>query len=116
VLFAGSILTGWLMGLPAWLVEAAEGDGARTLFVVLITVGIAIAHLPHPIAGNVENLMGAFVGGVPISTYLTFLLTTVLGSAIGGAVFVGLLKYGHVARSQDGQALGSFNTTAEFED
>ena len=116
MLFVGSILTGWLMGLLAWLVEAAESDGARAFFIVLVTTGIGIVHLPHPIAGNVKILMGAFVGGVPIGSYLIFLLTTVLGSAIGGAIFVGLLKYGHVVRSQDGQALGSSSTTAESED
>jgi formate/nitrite transporter FocA (FNT family) len=116
VLFAGSILTGWLMGLLAWLVEAAENDGPRVFFVVLVTAGIGIAHLPHPIAGNVKILMGAFIGGVSVGTYLIFLLTTVLGSAIGGAIFVGLLKYGHVVRSQNREALGASSTTADSED
>lgn len=116
VLFVGAIFTGWLMGLLAWLVEAAENDGIRTVFVVLVTTGIGIAHLPHPIAGNVKILMGAFVGGVSIGTYLTFLFTTVLGSAIGGAIFIGLLKYGHVVRSQDRKALGSTTMTGDSEE
>ena len=56
----GLFLTGWLMGLLAWLVKAAQNDGTRTYFLVLITFGIAIAHLPHPIAGSVKVLLGAF--------------------------------------------------------
>jgi len=54
LLFVGAIFTGWLMGLLAWLVQAAESDGARAFFVIVITFGIGIAHLPHPIAGNVK--------------------------------------------------------------
>jgi formate/nitrite transporter FocA (FNT family) len=48
--------------------------------------------------------MGAFVGGVPAATYAVFLVTTVLGSAVGGAIFVALLKYSHVVRSKESGA------------
>ena len=102
VLFAGAVFVGWLMGLLAWLVEGAENDGARAFVVILITFGIGIAHLPHPIAGNLKALMGLFAGtGVSLAFYGTFLVTTLCGSAVGGAVFVALLKYGHVVRGQD---------------
>lgn len=102
VLFAGAVFVGWLMGLLAWLVEGAENDGARAFVVILITFGIGIAHLPHPIAGNLKVLMGLFAGtGVSLAFYGTFLVTSLVGSAVGGAVFVALLKYGHVVRGED---------------
>jgi formate/nitrite transporter FocA (FNT family) len=101
VLFVGAVFTGWLMGLLAWLVAAAENDGARAFLVVLITFGIGISHLPHPIAGNVKVLMGLFAGsGVSLTFYGIFLATTLVGSVVGGTVFVALLKYGHVVRGE----------------
>jgi len=104
LLFVGAIFTGWLMGLLAWLVQAAENDGARAFFVVIVTFGIGIAHLPHPIAGNVKILMGLFVGSVSIAAYGVFVATTVVGSMIGGATFVAVLKYSHVVRSEESGA------------
>lgn len=99
---AGAVLAGWLMGLLSWLVAAARDTISRLFFVWIIAASIGLAHLPHSIAGTVEVLMALFSGaGVTPIDYLRFLLAATVGNALGGAIFVALLKYGHVVRGGD---------------
>jgi len=92
------------MGLLAWLVTAAQDTTARILLVLIVTGTIGLLHLPHSIAGNVEVLFGLLVSpAITLTDYAGFLVLATLGNAFGGAVFVALLKYGHVvaaARSE----------------
>lgn len=98
-LFVAGILAGWLMGLLAWLVAAAQETTSRLLIIWLVTASIGILHLPHSIAGNVEVLFGVFVSPeVSVLDYVKFLSLATVGNAVGGGVFVGILKYGHVTR------------------
>jgi len=99
VLLAGGVLAGWLMGLLAWLVIAASETVSRLLLVWLITLTIGMMHLPHSIAGNVEVVAGLFSSDtISYVDYGRFLATATVGNVIGGAVFVGFIKYGHVVR------------------
>jgi len=101
-LAAGAVLAGWLMGLLSWLVAAARDTISRLFFVWIVASSIGIAHLPHSVAGTVEVLMALFSGaGVTPTDYLRFLVGSTVGNALGGAVFVALLKYGHVVRGGD---------------
>ncbi|WP_135533441.1 formate/nitrite transporter family protein [Halostella pelagica] len=98
-LVAGGVLAGWMMGLVSWLVSAAQESISRTFFVWLVTTAIGLAHLPHCIAGNVEIVAGLMASSeVVFMDYAEFLLAATVGNAIGGTVFVALLKYGHVVR------------------
>jgi formate/nitrite transporter FocA (FNT family) len=98
-LFVAAILAVWLMGLLAWLITAAQETTSRLLIIWLVTASIGILHLPHSIAGNVEVLFGLFVSPtVSVLDYARFLALSTAGNAVGGVVFVGLLKYGHVVR------------------
>lgn len=98
-LFIGGIFAGWLMGLLAWLVTAAQETISRLVLVLIVTGTIGLLHLPHSIAGNVEVLFGLFVSpAVSLFDYLAFLVLATIGNAFGGGVFVALLKYGHVIR------------------
>ncbi|WP_459808289.1 formate/nitrite transporter family protein [Halopiger thermotolerans] len=98
-LFVAGIFAGWLMGLLAWLVAAAQETSSRFLFVWLVTASIGILHLPHSIAGNVEVLFGLILSpSVTPLDYAAFLALATAGNAVGGVVFVGLLKYTHVVR------------------
>ena len=91
------------MGLLFWLVAAAQETVSQLLFVWLVATAIGFAHLPHSIAGTVEVLIGYFSsGGITRGAYLRFLVASTIGNAIGGAVFVSLLKYSHVVRSGPG--------------
>jgi formate/nitrite transporter FocA (FNT family) len=98
-LFVAGVFAGWLMGLLAWLVTAAQETISRLFLIWIVAATIGILHLPHSIAGNVEVLFGLFVSpAVSLADYLVFLVLATAGNAFGGAFFVALLKYGHVVR------------------
>jgi formate/nitrite transporter FocA (FNT family) len=98
-LFIGGVFAGWLMGLLAWLITAAQETTSRLILVLIVTGTIGLLHLPHSIAGNVEVLFGLVVSPtISILDYLSFLFLATVGNIFGGAVFVALLKYGHVVR------------------
>lgn len=98
LLFAG-ILAGWLMGLLAWLLAAAQETLSRLVIILIVTAAIGILHLPHSIAGNVEVLFGVLTSPkITVADYAVFLSMATVGNVIGGSVFVALLKYGHVVR------------------
>lgn len=109
-LFGSALLAGWLMGLVSWLVAAAQETISRIFFVWLITFIIGFAHLPHSIAGNIEVLLGLFgTSAVSIAEYGRFLVIATVGNAVGGTIFVALLKYNHIVRGSDrrGDASGT---------
>lgn len=98
-LLVAGVFAGWLMGLLAWLVSSADNTLGRVFFIWMVTATIGMLHLPHSIAGNVEVLFGLFTTtAVTLTDYLVFLSLATVGNAIGGAIFVGLMKYGHVVR------------------
>lgn len=98
-LLIAAVFAGWLMGLLAWLVTAAQETLSRIFIIWMVTATIGILHLPHSIAGNVEVLFGLFVSSsVTIADYLSFLAFATVGNALGGAIFVGLMKYSQVIR------------------
>jgi len=98
-LLIAAIFAGWLMGLLAWLVSSAQETLSRIFIIWIITATIGILHLPHSIAGNVEVLFGFLTSSdIGFMDYLLFLVMATIGNLLGGAIFVGLLKYGHVIR------------------
>ena len=69
------------------------------LSVLIVTGTVGLLHPPHSIAGNVEVLFGLIVSdAISLADYAGFLVLATVGNAFGGAVFVALLKYGHVVR------------------
>jgi formate/nitrite transporter FocA (FNT family) len=109
-LFTGAVFAGWLMGLLSWLVASAQDSIGRLAVVWLVTTVIGFAHFPHSVAGTIEVLMGTIVD--PAITPLDFgrfLLFATIGNALGGTVFVAVLRYGHVVR-------GGEMSAAEIED
>ena len=65
-----------------------------------MTTAIGFAGLHHVVLGSVEVFAGAFSGqGVGPADIGRFLLWATLGNAVGGVVFVAILKYG-VARPE----------------
>jgi formate/nitrite transporter FocA (FNT family) len=66
------------------------------VLVWLIATAIGFAGLHHVVAGSAEVLAGVFTGqGVTFADFGHFLLWTTLGNAIGGPLFVALIKYSH---------------------
>ena len=98
-LFVAGVVAGWLMGLLAWLITAAQATISRVFLIWIVTGTIGILHLPHSIAGNVEVLFGLFISpSISLFDYVAFLTLATIGNACGGAIFVAVLKYGHVVR------------------
>jgi formate/nitrite transporter FocA (FNT family) len=96
VIFLSAVLAGWLMGLLSWLVAAARDTISQIAIVWLIAAVIGFAHLHHVIVGSVEVLAGVFAGqGVTAADFGRFLLWTTLGNAVGGPIFVAIIKSGH---------------------
>lgn len=100
VMLLSAVAAGWVMGLLAWLVVAGRDTGSQIYVTVLATFVIGLASFHHSIAGTIEILMAVFAGAGPtLGGYGVFILWAVLGNALGGAVFVALLKFGHVRAS-----------------
>lgn len=94
ILLLSAITAGWLMGLLTWLLNAIFNSITRVLLIFMITGVIGFASFHHSIVGNIE-VFGAFLHSPNISflDYASFLLITLLGNGIGGAIVVGLFKY-----------------------
>ncbi len=90
-----AILAGWLMGLLSWLVAAGRDTISQIVIVWMIATAIGLGHLHHVILGTAEVLAGVFSGGVSWAAFGHFLFWTTLGNAVGGPLFVALLKTSH---------------------
>lgn len=102
VVLLSAVAAGWLMGLLAWLVVASRETVSQVLLIVVVTFVIGIASLHHSVAGAVEVLMAVFANvGPGLFDYWRVVSLSVIGNAIGGAVFVALLKFGHVHASRN---------------
>ncbi len=100
VVFLSAVAAGWLMGLLAWLVVASRETTSQVLLIVVVTFVIGISSLHHSIAGAVEVLMAVFANAGPtLFDYGRVVGWSIIGNAVGGAVFVALLKFGHVHAS-----------------
>jgi formate/nitrite transporter FocA (FNT family) len=90
------LLAGWLIALMVWLLPSAKT--ARLLIIVMITYVVALAELPHIIAGSSEAAFAVLSGQAPVSRYaLGFFLPTFIGNTLGGVVFAALLNHAPVS-------------------
>jgi formate-nitrite transporter family protein len=100
-LILSGILAGWLMGLLSWAVAAGRDTISQVVLIWIFTSVIGITHAHHAVMGTTEVVAGIYTGANTWGQFGHFLLFTTLGNAIGGAVFVALLKFGH-ARPETG--------------
>ncbi|MFW6051817.1 MAG: formate/nitrite transporter family protein [Myxococcota bacterium] len=100
--FLSAVLAGWLMGLLSWLVTASGGIGSRILVVFIVTATIGLAELHHSIVGAAK-LAAAWwmhtdrLQAAGTMAWNVFLVS--VGNAVGGVVFVALLKFSHARRT-----------------
>jgi formate-nitrite transporter family protein len=91
-----AILAGWLIATMVWLLPSARS--ARLLVIVMLTYVVAVARLPHVIAGSVEAAFAVISGHADIADYVFhFLLPTLLGNTIGGVALVAFLNHAPLA-------------------
>ncbi len=94
VILVSSILAGWLMGLLSWLVAASKDTLSRIVIIFMITAVLAFTGLHHSIVGNVEVFAGLISSpAISFFDYVSFITLALFGNALGGFVFVALLKY-----------------------
>ena len=104
VILLSGLLAGWLMGLLSWLVAASRDTISQIALTMLIGSVIGFTHLHHVVVGSVKVLAGVFAGeGVTAADFGHFLLWTTVGNAIGGPLFVAVIKYGHAIGEKPGQ-------------
>lgn len=97
IIFFSALLAGWLMGLLVWLVTSAQETISRIFLIILVTFTIGFCNLHHCIVGSIEVFSGLLAGDlVELSDYGKFQFWATIGNAIGGTVFVSVLKYSHV--------------------
>jgi formate/nitrite transporter FocA (FNT family) len=83
------------MGLLSWLVASSQETISRVFMIILVTATIGVGGLHHSIVGSIEVFTGLLIDPtIRIIDYLSFELISILGNAIGGVFFVGVLKYG----------------------
>lgn len=108
-IFVSAIIAGWLMGLLSWLVTASKETISRIFIVILITATIGIAHLHHSIVGSIEVFTGFLLSDkISFMDYLRVQSLATLGNAIGGVVFVAILKYAHIRPNKKNEDRFSF--------
>ncbi len=91
-----AVLAGWLIALMVWTLPSARS--ARLFVILLLTYVVAVARLPHVIAGSVETAFAVISGHATVADYLLhFLLPTLLGNTIGGVALVGFLNHAPLA-------------------
>ena len=101
--FVKAVLAGWLIALMVWLLPSARS--ARLFVILLLTYVVAVARLPHIIAGSVEASFAVITGHAAISDYvLRFLLPTLIGNTIGGVALVGFLNHAPLAPELQNEA------------
>jgi formate/nitrite transporter FocA (FNT family) len=106
--FTGALLAGWLMGLLSWILTSVRDTISRIAVIVVTTFVIGFGHLPHCVAGNIEVVAGMLAGAdITVVQWARFLTITTVGNAVGGVVFVTLIKYGHVVRGYEEQDVES---------
>ncbi len=95
LILISAVIAGWLMGLLSWLVASAQETISRLFMIVLITATIGIGGLHHSIVGSIEVFVGFLIDPtIGIMDYLSFEAISILGNALGGVFFVGIIKYG----------------------
>lgn len=103
VMLASAVLAGWMMGLVSWLVTAGRDTVGQIIFVFLVTGSIGLCGLHHCVVGSVEVLGAVFATGtISLADYFRFLGLSTLGNAIGGTVFVALLRFAHARAGETG--------------
>jgi formate-nitrite transporter family protein len=91
-----AIFAGWLIAMMVWLLPSARS--ARLFVILLITYVVAVARLPHVIAGSVEASFVVIAGHASWPDYiLRFLLPTLIGNTIGGVALVAFLNHAPLA-------------------
>jgi len=100
-LLVSALLAGWLMALGAWLVVSRGMDFSQMASIYLVTFLIGVGGLHHSIAGSAEMFTALLMSDeFTVAQAARFVGLALLGNLIGGSIFVGVLNYAHIRRTQ----------------
>ena len=89
------------MALGAWLVMATQSTLSQMASIYIVTFIIGFGGLHHSIAGSVEIFTAFMISNdFTVSQVVHFLAVAILGNLVGGSIFVALLNYGHIRKTQ----------------
>lgn len=95
LILVSAIVAGWLMGLLSWLLASSKDTISRIFMIILVTATIGLGGLHHSVVGSIELFAGVLLSPeITAMDYLKVEGLSILGNAIGGVFFVGILKYG----------------------
>jgi formate/nitrite transporter FocA (FNT family) len=98
--FFSAIVTGFLLALVAWLVEAADTATGRIAVIWALTFLVALGGFDHCIATTVAGMSALLDGQLGLGELLGWLGTATLGNVAGGVLIVAAINYGQV-REED---------------
>jgi len=91
-----AMFAGWLIALMVWLMPSA--GSARPVIILILTYLVALSRLAHVIAGSTEAAFAVLTHAAGLRDYLlAFLLPTLAGNTLGGAILVALLNHAPVS-------------------
>ncbi len=100
-LLISALLAGWLMALGAWLVMGTQPTLSQMASIYIVTFMIGLGDLHHSIAGSVEIFTAYLISDqFTLSQVGRFMATTIFGNLVGGSIFVALLNYAHIRKTQ----------------
>ena len=99
--FWSAVVTGWLLALVAWLVEAAEHAIGQIAVIYALTLIVGLGGFDHCVATTVEAFCALFEGPLALGDLLGWLGVTIAGNIVGGVTIVAAINYGQV-REEDG--------------
>lgn len=96
-----AILAGWLMAQGGWLVLATPPQFSQIAVIYIVTFLIGIGGLHHSIVGSAELFSGGFLGALEPWVIIKTIAIALFGNLIGGSLFVGVLNYAHIRKTQE---------------
>jgi formate/nitrite transporter FocA (FNT family) len=102
-MFTRSIVAGILIASLVWIMPTAES--AKFWSIILVTYVIAIADLPHIVAGGVEALLLLLAGEISLADFVIhFGLPVFFGNVLGGTGLFSLISYAQVQQELHGKS------------
>ena len=99
--FVSAILAGWLMAQGGWLVLATPPGTSQIFCIFIVTFIIGLGGLHHSIAGSAEIFSGLLHNSnQDLMKSFVFIGSSIMGNVVGGSLFVGVLNYGHIRKTQ----------------
>ncbi len=94
--FWSAIVTGFILALVAWLVEASDTPGAQIAVIFFLTFVVGLGGFDHCIVTTVEGFCALLEGPLALGDLFGWLAVATMGNIVGGVFIVAMINYGQV--------------------